>query len=61
MRYSPPNKSDQMYQIAPGTIVWLCDECIKEMEIEVEKEADKESVSASGLAVAAFPAVENNL
>jgi len=48
--FACPNESDQMYKMAPGSIVWLCDECIKEMEFEVEKEADKESVSASGLA-----------
>ena len=27
----------QMYQVAPGTNVWLCAKCIKEMEKEKEK------------------------
>ena len=44
--FACPNKSDRIYQIAPGSTVWLCDQCIKEMEADIEKEAGKEIVSA---------------
>jgi len=42
--FACPNLSVQIYQVAAGTLVWLCDECVKEMEIEVAKESGKEMV-----------------
>ena len=37
--FACPNLSVQIYQVAPGTLVWLCDECVKEIEIEAAKES----------------------
>ena len=44
--FACPNLSVQIYQVAPGTLVWLCDQCVKEMEIEVARESGKVMVHA---------------
>ena len=36
--FACPNLGTQMYQLAPGTNVWLCDDCVKQLKRELEKE-----------------------
>jgi len=38
--FACPNKGSRMYQMAPGTNVWLCDECKEDMEKPVERKIE---------------------
>ena len=34
------NPSTQMFQIAPGTNVWLCDKCKEQAEADIRRDKD---------------------
>ena len=36
--YACPNRCSRMYQMSPVDNIWLCDECIDEMEDLVQQE-----------------------
>lgn len=40
--FACPNRGVQLYQMGPGTNVWLCQRCIHAMEKQVEREAQRE-------------------
>ena len=44
--FACPNRASQLYQMAPGTSAWLCQECINSMERLLEQETASAVVMA---------------